>query len=536
MQVKKEQVANKNNLLRLYHELARQEEHAMESSNLELLAKTRIDLANILVKNGAHQEALAKNLQAETYLKTKNNTALLGKCWRYMAIIYGYLGNLNKRIYYNLLTLETLKTGTDETEIAKVLNNLGHCYLENGSYKKALPIFLTNLENKNLSDDLLGATKKNLGQLYYETKQFSKAEKWFIETKNFSKEKGLDIYYGGSVHYLGKIAIEKQEFEEATAYIDEAIKIAIQLNVNRKLVLDLLETKIRALIELRKHKELKSAFKEYRQLNAEINQQVVHQSNKSIQFLFEFHEKEKEQALLKERNSHLKNHNIELKQFAHTVSHDLKQPIRTVNSFVGLLKRELGDNMTQRGNEFFDIINSSCQEMISFVDAVLRFAEHNSTKPFEQVDCALIMAKVLKNLNAQLEETGGTVEYDNLPSISGYQAEILQIFQNLISNSLKFRRIGIKPNIKVTASRQLRNWVFYFQDNGIGIKEEDKENIFNLFERLDSNGTIEGSGIGLSTVLKIVKRYAGSINIESTPGEGSTFVLTLPDFNAVKVS
>lgn len=532
MKVKKERVSDKNNLLRLYHQLARQEEHALESANLELLAKTRIDLANILVKNGAYQEALAKNLQAETYLKTKNNTILLAKCWRYMAIIYGYLGNLNKRIYYNLLTLEALKKGDDETEITKVLNNLGHCYLENGSYKKALPIFLTNLEN-DLSDDLYGATQKNLGQLYFETKQYEKAEQYFTNTLKFSKEKRLNVYIGGSLHFLGMIALEKQQYPKAETYIDQAIEVASKLNISKKLQLGLLESKIKVLVELGKYEELKSILKEYKKLNIELNEQVVNQSNKSIQFLYEIHEKEKEQALLKERNSHLKSHNIELKQFAHTVSHDLKQPIRTVNSFVGLLKRELGDNLTERGNEFFEIINSSCQEMITFVDSVLRFAENNSTKPFEQVDCQQIMAKVLKNLNAQLEETGGTVEYSDLPSIPGYQAEILQIFQNLISNSLKFRRAGVKPKIKVSASRKLRNWVFKFKDNGIGIKEEDKKNIFNLFERLDSNGNSEGSGIGLSTVLKIVKRYAGTINIESILGEGSTFVLTLPDFNTI---
>jgi len=530
MQKKLKSIYSKqNSFLSLYHQLATEEEHAIETSALEQLAKVRIELVGILIKNGAYQEALAKNMQAESYLKTKNNTSLLAKCWRKMAIIYGCLGNLDKRIYYNLLTLESLRQAKDQHEVSKVLNNLGHCYIENEQYDKALPLFLTNLNDSTLSDDLYGATMKNLGQLHLETDQLEKAEMFFVKTIAFAQEKGLDIYMAGSFSYLGKIAIRKKEFNIALEYMNKTLGLLKNINVKREIELDFYTDLLTILIELKHYDQVKIIFGRYQQLNKEITDKVISQSNKSTQFLYGIHKKEKEQALLKERNAQLKNNNQELKQFAHIVSHDLKQPIRTVNSFAGLLKRELGNNLSERSVEFFDIINSSCKEMISFVDSVLHFAESNATKPFKMVDCNEILRKVVKNVKALLEETGGIVEFENLPSILGYPTEILQIFQNLVTNGLKFRRPAVKPVVKITAIQHKRNWIFSITDNGIGIANKDKDRIFNMFERIDSSRQ-KGSGIGLSTVLSIIKRYSGSINIDSVQGEGSTFTLTLPNY------
>jgi len=531
----KERNSAENHLLQAYHLLAKQEEAALEVLDLEMLAEVRIDIAIILVKNGAYQEALAKNLNAEAFLKERNNPALLAKCWRYMAIIYGHLGNLDKRIYYNLLSLEYLRESNNHVEVSKVLNNLGHCYLESGQHNKALPLFLTNLENNKLSDDLYGATMKNLGQLYLKTGQLEKAEAILLKTIAFSKEKKLIIYHAGCCHYLGIIAIKKKQFSKAEKYINQALAIVRPLNIDKRLRLQLSKSKIETLIALKKHNQLKSELTYYQKLNTEINDKIIAQSNKSIQFLYEIHEKEKEQALLKERNAQLKNHNYELKQFAHIVSHDLKQPIRTVNSFTGLLKRELEDNLSERSEEFFGIISSSCQEMISFVNSVLRFAENNAANPYEQVNCNKIMEKVTNNLRVQLLETQGKIVYEDLPIIFGHRSELLQIFQNLVSNSLKFKRKGVPPVVTITATQENRYTILEFSDNGIGIKKNDQEKIFNLFERLDGNHKREGTGIGLSTVIAIIKRYSGKIDIASTPGKGSIFTITFPNYNPMSM-
>ncbi len=525
----------KDSLVNKYHKLTKQETAAIETPNLDMLAIVRIELSKILIKNGAYQEALAKNLQAESYLKTQGNTSLLATCWRYMAIIYGYLGNLDKRIYYNLLTLKYLEQGNDQFELIKVLNNLGHCYLEDGQYDKALSLFLTNLENQNLSNDLYCVTIKNLGELYFKTNQLKEAEKYFIQTRQFSKEKNLDIYYAGSLDFLARIALKNNQYTKGRILVNESLAVAQHLNVDKKLILNNLCSKIKILIELGRQQELKATFKAYLKLNEEINKKVVSQSNKSIQFLFDIHEKEKEQVLLQDKNEQLDKNNQELKQFAHIVSHDLKQPIRTVNSFAGLLKRELGDDISDRCNEFIEIINSSCKEMIAFVNSVLRFAENKANNPLELIDCNQIAQQVLKNLNAQIKETKGTVTFDNLPSILGYRSEILQLFQNLISNGLKFRRPNENPIIEINTSQKNRNWIFKFKDNGVGIEEKDKERIFNIFERLDTDGNSDGSGIGLSTVLNIVKRNSGDISIESNPDGGSIFIIQIPNFNSLSM-
>ena len=136
--------------------------------------------------------------------------------------------------------------------------------------------------------------------------------------------------------------------------------------------------------------------------------------------------------------------------------------------------------------------------------------------------------KILQDLATKIKETNTTIDVDVLPEIKGYETELRMLFQNLISNAIKFGTPGIAPKIKISAKEE-DGWTFYIQDNGIGIAEKHKDKIFNVFQRLHSKSEFEGSGIGLAHCKKIIDLHYGDIWVESKPGEGSTFCFTIPN-------
>ena len=149
-------------------------------------------------------------------------------------------------------------------------------------------------------------------------------------------------------------------------------------------------------------------------------------------------------------------------------------------------------------------------------------------KPFEPTDCARVMDRTRENLKFVIEESGAQVTCDPLPTIEGDATQLIQVFQNLVGNAIKFRDEKA-PSVHVSAERKANEWVFAVRDNGIGIAPEDSERIFRIFQRLHGRGEYPGTGIGLAVCKRIVERHGGRIWVESKPGNGSVFYFTIPD-------
>ena len=144
------------------------------------------------------------------------------------------------------------------------------------------------------------------------------------------------------------------------------------------------------------------------------------------------------------------------------------------------------------------------------------------------MDTYVILHSTLGDLSQAIAESGATVTYDQLPSLRAHSTHIHQLFQNLISNAIKYRRPGCPPVVHVSAQKQDGYWTFSVRDNGIGIEPEYKEHVFGLFKRLHTNDEYSGTGIGLAVCQRIVERYQGRIWVESEPGQGSTFKFAIP--------
>jgi len=227
-------------------------------------------------------------------------------------------------------------------------------------------------------------------------------------------------------------------------------------------------------------------------------------------------------------NKDLERKNKEIEQFAYIASHDLQEPLRTTSSFAGLLHKQYQGKLDEKADKYFTYILEASGRMKVLIESLLDFSKIGNKKELELVDFDKMLLNVLADLEIAISESGADIEYGSLPVIHGYSTELKQLFQNLITNAIKFRKKETSPKIKISAYENDGCWEFAFKDNGIGIEEKHNEKIFVIFQRLHMRTEYEGSGIGLSHCKKIVELHKGKIWVESRPGEGSTFYFTIP--------
>ena len=233
------------------------------------------------------------------------------------------------------------------------------------------------------------------------------------------------------------------------------------------------------------------------------------------------------QASLAINNYQLEQKNKELEQFAYVASHDLQEPLRTTISFVEIFKKQYFGKLDPKADKYLSYIIQASDRMKVLIEDLLDFSRIGINKEVEKVDCNIILHDIIIDLDKAIKESGAEIITDHLPVISGYTTELKQLFQNLIINSIKFRKKNVPPEINITAQRKNDYWRFAFTDNGIGIDQQHSERIFIIFQRLHTRAAYGGSGIGLSHCKKIVELHHGKIWVESTLNGGSTFYFTI---------
>jgi signal transduction histidine kinase len=220
--------------------------------------------------------------------------------------------------------------------------------------------------------------------------------------------------------------------------------------------------------------------------------------------------------------------NEALQQFAYIASHDLQEPLRMIAGYVGLLERRYRDKLDDNANEFIDFVVDGAKRMQRMINDLLLFSRVDTkAKSFEKTEGRVIIEQVLANLQATIEEKDAEITSDTLPVIYVDSSQIAQVFQNLISNAIKFHG-DASPKVHISAEEKEGEWYFSIKDNGIGIEEEYMNKIFVMFRRLHGRGEYPGSGIGLTICKRIIERHGGRIWVESNPDNGSTFYFTIP--------
>lgn len=225
----------------------------------------------------------------------------------------------------------------------------------------------------------------------------------------------------------------------------------------------------------------------------------------------------------------LESKNKELEQFAYIASHDLQEPLRTVASFVELLMEDYAGKLGADADTYLRYITDASQRMTQLIRGLLDYSRIGIQSRLESVDCEQLLRDVVKDLEVAIAECGGSVNWSDLPQLVTYGSELRQVFQNLLTNAIKFHKPDVKPVVRVSAVHESGGWRFTVADNGIGIESQHLERIFLIFQRLHAREDYEGTGIGLAHCKKIVDLLGGRIWAESTPGEGSQFHFTVMD-------
>jgi signal transduction histidine kinase/ligand-binding sensor domain-containing protein len=255
-------------------------------------------------------------------------------------------------------------------------------------------------------------------------------------------------------------------------------------------------------------------------------EQQVHEKTRLL--LQSTKEEQKARLDADQANIQLEKKNKELEEFVYIASHDLKEPLRTTSGFVDLFQKQYKGKLDKKADQYLSYITQASDRMKRLIDDLLDYSRAGNKKELEPVDCNIVLQEVLADLGIALREAGAEIKADRLPVINAYPTGIKQLFQNLITNGIKFRKKDVPPRIQISAQIKNDSWKFSFSDNGIGISGQHQEKIFIIFQRLHTRKEYEGSGIGLAHCKKIVELHNGNIWVESTPGEGSNFYFTLP--------
>ena len=241
----------------------------------------------------------------------------------------------------------------------------------------------------------------------------------------------------------------------------------------------------------------------------------------------------------------LKRSNRNLEEFAYAASHDLKEPVRKIHFFSERIKNALQDRMTTEELRFFERMQMASQRMSTLIDDLLMYSEVSQrSRVYEEIDLNQLVGQVLSDLDLEIEQRGATVKVGSLSTVKGHPRQLQQVFQNLIGNALKYSKPDVRPEIRIWCKKvlgkeldlyltheeqQQQYYCIGVSDNGIGFEQKDAERIFNVFTRLHGMAEYSGTGIGLSIVRKVILNHGGHIKAESTPGQGASFYIYLPE-------
>jgi len=269
-------------------------------------------------------------------------------------------------------------------------------------------------------------------------------------------------------------------------------------------------------VELRKHRQrLEERTEELVKSNSELEGQIAR--------------RKETEAILKRTLADLTRSNEDLQQFAYVSSHDLQEPLRNVTSCLQLLEQKYKNKLDGDADQYIHYAVEGALRMKALILDLLAYSRIGTGgKPLRSVDCEQVILQAIENLASAITEGAAVITHDRLPSIPADDTQLLQVFQNLIGNAIKFRR-DVPPRIHVSAEKNGNDWVFSVKDNGIGINPQYLEKIFVIFQRLHKRSRYDGTGMGLAIVKKVVERHGGRVWVESQPGVGTTFYFAIPE-------
>ncbi len=530
-----------------------------ELDSLRLKGLTLMRVGNIYFSMGRFDIAKTKMDAALSIFRAKKLRLNEGQA-------LGNLGNVNMMLGQNELALDNYKTAYQIAKDAKDESleigmgfSISYYHLISGNGEAALPFINRSLEynSKEGNKKEIAMSYGNLGYAYSLMGEYEKAFENYqhcVDTAQkyeFTRVES-DTYKDISETYK-KSGDYKKSMDALTQYYelrDSLMGRATQDKVSElEIQFETVEQK-QQIEQLEQQKQVRNLqigllviglgllamigwFAIQKQEDNLVEKQEIIAKNEEIYRLEkELIEKELQQKALEQQRitakaKVLEDSNKELETFAHVVAHDLREPLRMINFYIQRIKRTLDEESLAKTAEYFDFALDGSLRMNKLIKGILNLAtvqqQELKLKPIELNDIALVAKQ---NLQETIEEKKAIVQYSDLPKINGDKLQLIQLFQNLISNGIKYNTQE-QPKISIS-HRILDNQIeIAFEDNGIGIAEENQDTIFKMFNRLE-NHRFSGTGIGLATCQKIVERHKGTIQIQSKQNEGTRFIIKLP--------
>jgi signal transduction histidine kinase len=491
---------------------------------------------------GNYALALKSHLQALKIFEPLNEQARMASSYTNIGFIYTDQLNYDNALKMFERALGIRQTQDDIMAVSDILVNIGLVYQGQQRYQEALEVHNRALKmRENLGDSAkLAVSYSNLGNIYRFLQENQMALDYYIKALELSQQVNDKRIMLQSYINLGELYYEQMKHTEAHRYLEAAVLLAEETG---------LKNQLRRAYELSsmlyaQEENYEKAYKYnllFVKLDREVSNSEISVQMAQMSLRHEMEQNERAAEIEKVKNAELQKandllaiyvrrlegSNDELNQFAHVASHDLREPLRMIHSYLKLLHQGLGDMASDTQKQFFRFALDGADRMEAMILDLLRLAKVDADPKIEPISLEQVTQDVKNNLQLLLNEKKGLILTDDLPQIKADRAQMLQLFQNIIGNGLKYNE-NIKPTIVIRHIYKDTHMEISLSDNGIGIPQEYREKAFQIFKRLPTERKYEGSGIGLAICKKIVDSMGGSISIEENPGGGTIFQILLP--------
>ncbi|MEM7372313.1 MAG: tetratricopeptide repeat protein [Bacteroidota bacterium] len=543
-------IGNSCNNLGVMHYFMGNYEEALQSHLRALKIWKRIgdqkEITSSFLNLGAVYMVMEDYDQALAYFMDGLRSAEHLENLRGMADAYANIGDVHLKrkdfpeaLRYYQQALHYREILTDKTGIREALGLIGEVYSAQSNHHEAVNYYLRSLHISQAIGDKTGSVSQynHLGQALIEQGKSDEALSYLFDGEKAAMELQLKPELARAYRLISKAYVVKKDYPLAFQYQQKYMETKDQI-FSEESTQKMMEMKIQYESEVQKNeidllKKDKAIFELQRDrwvfislmlllfgVSAFIFYRYIVQTRTSMTLA-----NQKREIAIK--NQELQISNRDLEQFAHVVSHDLKQPMRTIASFIGLIERRYRPMLDREGEVFIDYVLGGVERMNSVLSDLLTYSQIGTKDNQEAVDLNQLGKLAIQNLAHMVEEHDAKITLGPLPTIFGDRSGLLRLFQNLIGNGIKFHREA-PPEIILRAEEYSDHYLLIVEDNGIGIKKEYQHKIFDVFHRLHSPEEYPGTGIGLSICQKVVKQHKGELWVKSIPGKGSKFFFTLP--------
>ncbi|MEM6800158.1 MAG: tetratricopeptide repeat protein [Bacteroidota bacterium] len=548
-------------------------------NDLKGIATSCNNLGVIYQMLGAYDFSLNNHLRSLEIYRSIEDEKSAARSLMNIGNIYSFLEDYEEALAHFSASLELVEKHLDKRGMADAFSNLGETYFRLDELEDSEKYYKNALRYRKELKDQLGICESlsDLGRIEEENGQIVASLSYHSEAYEIANEIKDQPARLTSLLFIGDLLKKTGQKDEAISRLSEALKLAEEMDSKPELAKayslqsELLSDKgeiAEALKMQIAYGEVKDAMFDEEKAQALRRMQIVYETEQQQMQIADLEEDYSEVVFekysimgfsfllvlaglswfffyryraelqtsrmlysknreIEKQNQQLTMNNADLEQYAYVVSHDLKQPLRTIGSFAGLIERRYRKILDEEGNEYLDYVVKGVKQMHQLLSDLLAYTTLGKDLDLEQVDLNHVLEIARENLAYQIEESQAIISSDTLPIISSQESNQVLLFQNLISNAIRYS--GDKsPQIDIRYLDEGEHHLLSFTDNGIGIEKEFQKKIFTLFQQLQGRHEYGGTGIGLTICQKVVLKQNGEIWVESVPGEGSTFFIRFP--------